>query len=491
MSVLSEVEKTLNSVEKSFKSWVRNDYERRNLTSDNLARLGSAKMSLATFSGDYVATLLSRISELENKIINSKCEYQQATQGNGAFEFDLADEGNVEAEIGIAEESLKKEELAKAAKRKASRQRRGGPLKLVYRSEDEDEALPSENKESNRINEKEDASSTKVVVTMRTNEVACFARSPVLDLPQISNFTGTVFAVDGTPFCAVEFADSFDYESKICYARVEIYRCVFHAGYRGKPPSASLPAEANLLLTSSAVSNPTVEANAVSSSSSSDSEHVEEGEMNPSVTELGEDLAFFSAKLLREYEAEVDDSLEKIFPSSLSGEGSKFITSIGNSVWTILLCHGGYFAGGIFYQRQCLVHKCFQRYVIRKKQGGKQSNAQNDGASFGSIGSQIRAAQEVKWRADVRDILLEWNAYIDASSIILYAAPGPSNRSILTDFSAVPSSFKSSTTRNAVSPVNVKDPRVHKVPITTHRPSFAEVQRIFAEVNSYRLVIVQ
>ncbi|KAH8604199.1 hypothetical protein ERJ75_001744300 [Trypanosoma vivax] len=129
-----------------------------------------------------------------------------------------------------------------------------------------------------------------------------------------------------------------------------------------------------------------------------------------------------------------------------------------------------------------LVHKAFQRYVVRKKQGGKQSSNEKDSGSYGSIGSQIRRAQEIKWRIEVRDILLRWRHYINAAALVLYVAPGPQNRSVLMDFSTLPA-VTMEHGEPAVSPINARDPRVHRAPLTTYRPSFQEVQRIYNTVS--------
>ncbi|EPY29008.1 hypothetical protein STCU_04771 [Strigomonas culicis] len=146
------------------------------------------------------------------------------------------------------------------------------------------------------------------------------------------------------------------------------------------------------------------------------------------------------------------------------------------------MCHGGYFAGGVFVNNKCITHKSFQRYVVRKKQGGKQSsNAKDGGGSYNSVGSQIRAAQEIKWRIDVCHILSAWRSVIEASHFIFYVAPGPQNVAVLTDFSSLPSSAQ--TSQLGASPVSLTDPRVRKVPLTTHRPNFEEVQRIYAELS--------
>lgn len=42
---------------------------------------------------------------------------------------------------------------------------------------------------------------------------------------------------------------------------------------------------------------------------------------------------------------------------------------------------GGHFAGAIFNQNECIKHKSFHRYTVRKKQGGSQSSKDNQNLS--------------------------------------------------------------------------------------------------------------
>eukprot|EP00796_Vickermania_ingenoplastis_P006180 gene6180-4458_t len=128
MSSIEEIEKVVLLVEKSFKSWVRNDYERQNLTSNNLARLGKAKLDLCSFRGDYVSTLRQRIGTLEHTLVNQEADYQQRAETSHAFKIDFEDSGDTNEEIDAAEKALAAQEKAKAAKRKA---RRGAGAKKI------------------------------------------------------------------------------------------------------------------------------------------------------------------------------------------------------------------------------------------------------------------------------------------------------------------------------------------------------------------------
>lgn len=204
-----------------------------------------------------------------------------------------------------------------------------------------------------------------------------------------------------------------------------------------------------------------------------------------------DDVEELSRQLIAEYDAaqafaEEEETFGEV-PRTVSVALCRAICTSSQRTWVILLCHGGCFAGGVYVGGRCVVHKSFQRYVVRKKQGGKQSS-HNDGGSFHSAGSLIRAGQELKWRLTVREVLLEWRTHIEAALVILYAAPGPQNRAILTDFSALPASTVTGNSVGVDSPVRMSDARVCGVPFTTHKPTYKEVERVYTLVSDVTVV---
>lgn len=70
------------------------------------------------------------------------------------------------------------------------------------------------------------------------------------------------------------------------------------------------------------------------------------------------------------------------------------------SKWTILLSHGGHFAGAVMDKTSCICHKTFHRYTVRKKQGGSQSTRDNKSATSQpkSAGASIRRHNEARLR---------------------------------------------------------------------------------------------
>lgn len=526
---LSEIEKCVHVVQCTMNSWVRNDYERKNLITGNLHRLKEAQTALSKYDGDYATNLQKRIDLLEKSILEEANKHNTEKKNSPAFKIDFLDEAHVDEEINQVEESLKKVEKEKAERKKLSRRGAPGTRKkiksLLAEEEDEDDEdkrteIPKVDLNKKLVeNEMGEISKSELpssLYSLRAREISRVMKASTLDIPEeIVKKSGTAYPEENTPLCNVEFNAFTENNFQSCRLSITLPKCIFLAGLFGKPLTSpnevilgiSAKNESSCSVQSSIPGEEGGERKNVWSSADEDdgqekeeegdSEHGESFDCSPEEDgddSLEKEMKILSKQLVQEYHeaerlAEVEEaSRSNVFPISFSANSCTWIRGAANAMWAILLCHGGYFAGGIFFNNQCVAHKTFQRYVVRKKQGGKQSNAQKDGGSFGSIGSQIRAAQEVKWRIDVRDTLLKWKPFLDASFVILYAAPGPSNRSVLTNFSAVP---REGAKGDGASPVNLRDPRVHKVPITSHRPTFWEVERIFAEVSVCNIVYFQ
>jgi hypothetical protein len=138
----------------------------------------------------------------------------------------------------------------------------------------------------------------------------------------------------------------------------------------------------------------------------------------------------------------------------------------------VLLCHGGYFAGGVFVSHKCVAHKTFRRYLTRKKQGNRQGNCDKHGGCMKSAGSQLRRYNEVKHRDEVQELLSTWHDYVSSASLIFMHAPGinrtmffPTSQQELKNF----------------------DERIKSVPMTTGRPSYAEVNRVWQALSTLQI----
>lgn len=132
----------------------------------------------------------------------------------------------------------------------------------------------------------------------------------------------------------------------------------------------------------------------------------------------------------------------------------------------IILCHGGYFAAGIFDGKgKCTHHKSFAHYVVRKSQGGRQGTLTQLGKKFGSAGSWKRRQEEKKLFVNVTSILKKWD--FDSCTHLYIHGPGLINRQTLFGKGGL----------------DEKDPRIRSILFPTRRPKFAEVQRVFRRLT--------
>ena len=134
----------------------------------------------------------------------------------------------------------------------------------------------------------------------------------------------------------------------------------------------------------------------------------------------------------------------------------------------IILVHGGYFAGAVFDSpNRCLKHKTFQKYIVRKGQGRRQSA--HDKESRGqSIGAHIRRENEKKFSLQLRSTLMEWHSQgFFSDRLVFIGAPGPLNRADLlfpdSPLSHIP---------------------LFSVPFTTSRPTYAECTWTYEQLLS-------
>ncbi|XP_015111543.1 ankyrin repeat and zinc finger domain-containing protein 1 [Diachasma alloeum] len=145
---------------------------------------------------------------------------------------------------------------------------------------------------------------------------------------------------------------------------------------------------------------------------------------------------------------------------------SQALNSGKRSSWTVIMVGGGHFAAAVFQDGEALVHKTFHTYTVRAKQGSSQSQRDNRGAGYQkSAGASLRRYNESLLIQHVQEILDSWGPHITNSSLILYRAVGPQNRTVL--FGG----------KNP--PLDKTDPRLRPLPFPTRRATFSEVQRVY------------
>lgn len=133
-------------------------------------------------------------------------------------------------------------------------------------------------------------------------------------------------------------------------------------------------------------------------------------------------------KLLTDKMKEID---EEISEKKDALDTDTLVQALNAKLMSFVLCQGGSFSVGVFDKEKEVTHKSDHKYVIRKKQGKRQST-KDKGKSISSVGSQIRRANEVKHQENIEDILQGIKEWITNSDYVFIHAPGE-NSSILFD----------------------------------------------------------
>lgn len=140
---------------------------------------------------------------------------------------------------------------------------------------------------------------------------------------------------------------------------------------------------------------------------------------------------------------------------------------------TIILCHGGYFAVGVFENDKCILHRSDHKYVVRKKAGKRQiTRDANSGSNIQSMGSQIRRDQEKKHYEKIKKLLSESYKTIETSDLILYHAPAMNKYLILGDSE----------------PMYPLKKKFRSVCLTTKRANYTEIERIYSHISKIYVI---
>lgn len=139
--------------------------------------------------------------------------------------------------------------------------------------------------------------------------------------------------------------------------------------------------------------------------------------------------------------------------------------------WAVFLLRSGRFAGAVFDKDTAVCHKTFQRYTVRRKQGGSQSASDNAGGKAKSAGATLRRYNEAALKQDVADLLAQWKDVL-ASTDLIFLSSGKTDRA---------------TFFGGKTPVlQPDDPRLRRIPFATFRPTFEELCRVRSELSSVR-----
>ncbi|KAG9300390.1 hypothetical protein G9A89_010014 [Geosiphon pyriformis] len=181
---------------------------------------------------------------------------------------------------------------------------------------------------------------------------------------------------------------------------------------------------------------------------------------------------------------------KQIFPDYRHGNSVEFLknaqikdSNAGTKrIWTMIMLSGGYFAGlvcslnpyrtGKDAGMEPIVHKRFQRYTVRKKQGGAQSAHDNAKSGAKSAGADLRRFNEAKLQQEIRDLLATWKKWIEISECIFVYAPSANKKIIY--------GYEGAVMKKA-------DSRIRSFPFSTKRPTLKELKRSFAKLTTLKI----
>eukprot|EP00750_Incisomonas_marina_P002677 INCI12552.1.p1 GENE.INCI12552.1~~INCI12552.1.p1 ORF type:complete len:798 (-),score=168.62 INCI12552.1:212-2605(-) len=153
--------------------------------------------------------------------------------------------------------------------------------------------------------------------------------------------------------------------------------------------------------------------------------------------------------------------------------------------WAVLTLRDGFFAGAVFDAAgKMQVHKTFQRYTTRRKQGGSQAKHDGSSGHAKSAGANLRRAQAEELRRDVTSLMKEWEPQLAAAKFIFLSVTRE-NKSLF--FQPPQKGRGSGDIRRKAHLLDKSDPRVLAVPFITHRPSLKEVKRIYEHLTMFEV----
>ena len=141
---------------------------------------------------------------------------------------------------------------------------------------------------------------------------------------------------------------------------------------------------------------------------------------------------------------------------------------------SLVMCKGGYFSVGVFDKEKRVTHGSDHKYVIRKKQGNRQSLKDKSGGKFHSMGAQMRRANEVLHQENIEAILKQNLDLIRDSDFILVHSPGE-NEGIL--FENGKSLFELKT-----------ETKLRNICLSAKRANYTEVRRLYDELSKVYVI---
>ena len=168
-----------------------------------------------------------------------------------------------------------------------------------------------------------------------------------------------------------------------------------------------------------------------------------------------------------------------------SGDGMA-IGEVSQKIWelgvackskpiVVLLLKSGRFAGGVFMEEKCVIHRCCTRYTVRRGQGKSQSSNDGGKSKAKSMGAQLRRAGEVALQEDVMETLHNWSDHLSNAAIVFLSIPNTMKKPLFDDC------------KKTGLCLSRDDVRIRRVPLDTKRPSFESVCSVYETLTSIKV----
>ncbi|KAM3854981.1 tRNA endonuclease ANKZF1 isoform 1-T1 [Vipera latastei] len=218
----------------------------------------------------------------------------------------------------------------------------------------------------------------------------------------------------------------------------------------------------------------------ISGSDSSDSESNSESESQSCLNGERKGTGYCNPRsqhvLFRNSEAQLISVFRCVLLNTTKGsleEAADLVASLQRqnprTSWVILMAGGGHFAGAVFRGNEILAHKTFHRYTVRARRGTAQGVRDGQGTMPKSAGASLRRYNEAALLKDIQELLTSWASHLKEAECIFLRAPHNNQAPFFS---------------GKQGPLQRGDPRIRRIPFSTRRATFREVERVHGTLSS-------
>ncbi|PWV02657.1 hypothetical protein C4B63_2g333 [Trypanosoma cruzi] len=359
MPSVAEVESLIAVTRRSLAIPPRNVYEAENAYLANVERLKEARMKLGQFTGEYVERLLREMDKLEQDLNEMVIRKSNPVDALLDVEFDAEGMDNELDEVAAAEKEMEKKRDGR--KKQGGRHTSNKKMQAKAGITNNREGLggTSDLTPEGAVAQEEEKDTATVAETadVEVEVLAKYNECSSSEIPQEVLGPGRCLMVPNTPLVRLDFTSPVDYDGILCQCRVTLHRAVVTAltyGVSSTTASNCVAAEKSLEIVKADGDDepPCNVSGAIRHEERQDAEdEVELEEMDEASV-----IAKLSKQLVAEYDAaqggkEDEESGNNLLPLEVPPKLCDSLRSFTFLPWVILMCHGGYFAGGVFLDK--------------------------------------------------------------------------------------------------------------------------------------------